>query len=158
MRYLIISISMMLAFSASCASSDIENKPMAELKITESYVMLYYKDIVAPRHFYAGILGLEASFEDDWVSLYRITPTSYVGVVKESEGAWHKVQDKNAVMLSLVVDNVDMWYNKISSNQDVVILKEIYNNNNAPIRAFLIQDPGGYTVEIFQWMNDESGN
>ncbi len=124
-----------------------------ESKITESYVMLYYRDMTAPRHFYADILGLEASFQDDWVSLYKLTATSYIGVVKEGGNAYHKVQKTNAVMLSIVVDNVDLWYNRVKANPDVPVLKEIHNSDNVPIRAFLIKDPGGYTVELFQWLN-----
>ena len=133
------------------ASDDTEIAMKSEIK--ESYVMLYYKDMTAPRHFYADILGLESTYEDDWVSLYRLTASSLVGVVKEGNESYHKVQESNAVMLSIVVDNVDVWYSKITANSDVVILQEINNNENVAIRAFLIQDPGGYSVEVFQWLN-----
>ena len=75
-----------------------------------------------------------------------------MGLVKEGEAGYHKVQESNAVMLSLVVDDVDAWYKKITAYPDVAILKEIYNNENAPIRAFLVEDPGGYSLEVFQWV------
>ena len=142
---------MLLVFSAN-ASSDSKEKTMAKSDVAESYVMLYYKTLEAPRNFYANILGLEASYEDDWVSLYRITKNSFVGTVKEGQAAYHKVQESSAVMLSLVVDDVDAWYKKITAHPDVAILKEIYNNENAPIRAFLVEDPGGYSLEVFQWV------
>ena len=138
--------------SAVVIASDSVAADSGKLGIKESYVMLYYKSLYAPRNFYGDVLGLEATFYDEWVTLYRITTSSYVGIVKEGEGAYHSVRDNNAVMLSLVVDNVNSWFDKIKLNQDVVILKEIYNNKNAPIRAFLLEDPGGYTVEVFQWM------
>jgi hypothetical protein len=144
-------ILMLLVFSAN-GSSDSKKKTMTNPDIAESYVMLYYKTLEAPRNFYANILGLEASYEDDWVSLYRITETSFVGLVKEGEAGYHKVQESNAVMLSLVVDDVDAWYKKITAYPDVALLKEIYNNENAPIRAFLVEDPGGYSLEVFQWV------
>ena len=152
MKYLLIGIIIVLAFSASYASSDNDKKMMNNSKITESYVMLYYKTLEAPRNFYGETLGLETTFEDEWVTLYRITPSSYVGVVKEGGTAYHSARETNAVMLSLVVDNVDSWYEKIKTNQNLVMLKEIYNHESAPIRAFLVEDPGGYTVEIFQWV------
>ena len=145
---------MALACSNIYASSA-ESKIRPDERINESYVMLYYRDLVAPRHFYADILGLESTLEDDWVNLYRLTANSFVGVVKEGKGAYHKVQDTNAVMLSIVVDNVDQWYARVKSFQDVKILKKIYNNENVPIRAFLIADPGAYTIEIFQWLNKQ---
>jgi len=143
---------MMLMVLGVNASSDNKEKTMNKSDIAESYVMLYYKSLDAPRNFYANILGLEASYEDDWVSLYRITENSFVGTVKEGEAAYHKVQNNNAVMLSLVVDDVDAWYKKITAHPEVLILKEIYNNENAPIRAFLVEDPGGYSLEVFQWV------
>jgi len=125
---------------------------MGNTGFRESYVMLYYRSLDAPRKFYGDVLGLKAGYEDEWVTLFSITPTSHVGVVKEGGSAWHSVQDNNAVMLSLVVDDVDGWYARIKDTQGITVLKEIYNNANAPIRAFLVADPGGYTVEIFQWL------
>ena len=152
MKNIIACVLMLLFAFAAHASSDSKEETMTKSDITESYVMLYYKALDAPRHFYANIIGLESSYEDDWVSLYRITETSFVGLVREGESGYHKVQENNAVMLSLVVDDVDAWYKKITAHADVVILKEIYDNENAPIRAFLVADPGGYSVEVFQWV------
>jgi predicted enzyme related to lactoylglutathione lyase len=152
MKKIMVCLAMMLMVLGVNASSDNKEKTMNKSDIAESYVMLYYKSLDAPRNFYANILGLEASYEDDWVSLYRITENSFVGTVKEGEAAYHKVQNNNAVMLSLVVDDVDAWYKKITAHPEVLILKEIYNNENAPIRAFLVEDPGGYSLEVFQWV------
>ena len=120
--------------------------------ISEQYTMLYYKDMQAPRDFYGGLLGLTSVMDDDWLSLYQLTPTSFVGIIKEGEDSWHKVQDTNAVMLSIVTDDVDSWYQRVVSDGKVKILQEIYDNEAVPIRAFLMQDPGGYSVEIFQWV------
>ncbi len=156
MKCLFAGIVIILACFSCYASSAKEKEVMSDSKISESYIMLYYKDMSAPRHFYADILGLESTLEDDWVNLYRLTGNSFVGVVKEGKTAYHAVQDTNAVMLSIVVDNVDQWYARVKSFQDVKILKEIYNNENVPIRAFLIADPGGYTIEIFQWLNKQN--
>ena len=155
MKYFLAGIVMILVFPFCFASSDQGSVVMHDSKINESYIMLYYRDLTAPRHFYGDILGLESTLAEDWVNLYRLTPNSFVGVVKEGKGAYHKVQDTNAVMLSIVVDDVDQWYARVKSFQDVKILKKIYNNENAPIRAFLIADPGAYTIEIFQWLNNQ---
>ena len=152
MKYLLPGILIMLSSIMSYASAEADKSMMADSKITESYVMLYYKSLDAPRKFYGKTLGLEPTYEDEWVTLYRITKGSSVGVVKEGGTAYHSAQKNNAVMLSLDVDNVDSWYKKIKASQDMVMLKELYNHESTPIRAFLIADPGGYTVEIFQWL------
>ena len=51
------------------------------------------------------------------------------------------------------MEDVDKWNEKVSAYPEIKYLKEIYNHDSVPIRAFLIEDPGGYTVEVFQWLN-----
>jgi predicted enzyme related to lactoylglutathione lyase len=121
-------------------------------KFTEQYVMLYYSDIDAAAHFYGNTLGLKAVMEDEWVILYEVLPGSLIGVVKEGGTAYHKVQETNAVMVSIVTEDVDAWYRTIAATAGITVLKEIYNHESVPIRAFLVADPGGYTLEIFQWL------
>ena len=118
----------------------------------EHYTMLYYLELGPADHFYGEVLGLERSYQDDWVHLYRTTATSYVGVVKQGPGAFHKVQAENAVMVSLVTADVDAVYKRIQQHHDVEIVRPLHNDESAPIRAFIMRDPGGYTVEIFQWL------
>ena len=149
----LMSVVIVMLVSVTANASDGEdNKIMSMGMIKESTVMLYYRELDAPREFYQHILGLQASYEDDWVSIYSLTPTSAVGLVQEGGSAYHRARKDNAVMLSLVVDNTDAWYKRIKSTGRIKILKEIYDHPKAPIRAFLIEDPGGYTVEIFQWL------
>lgn len=120
--------------------------------ITESYVMLYYKELGPAKAFYAEMLGLDAVTADDWFALYRIAPGSAVGLIREGPNAHHRVQARNAVMLSLVTPDVDAWFARVSARPDVKILKPVYEQKEAGIRGFLMEDPGGYTVEVFQWI------
>ena len=123
-------------------------------KIDEQITMLYYSadDFDDAVQFYSKDLQLKATFDDEWVKIYALTDTAFVGVVKESDGGFHKPNKQSAVMLSIVSKSVDDWYGAILNAKNVKIEHEIYNSSTAPIRAFLIRDPGGYTVEFFQWM------
>ena len=121
--------------------------------ISEHYVMLYYRDIDAARRFYGETMHLQATFQDSWVTLYRLTPSSYIGIVQEGGSAYHRARDENAVMVSIVTNDVEGWYQTLTREGSVKVLKEIYDHESVPIRAFLIEDPGGYTVEFFQWLN-----
>ena len=85
MKKIITCLLLVLWFFNAPVFSDSKEKTMEKPNIAESYVMMYYKSLDAPRNFYASVLGLEASYEDDWVSLYRITETSFVGLVMEGE-------------------------------------------------------------------------
>jgi hypothetical protein len=112
--------------------------------------MFYYKDNGPAAHFYGDVLGLEEELDWDWIKFYKTGPASSVGLVTEGDGGWHKVQDRNSVMLSLVTADVDAWYEHVSQHDDLNILKDI--SDGGPIRSFLLEDPGGYTVEFFEWL------
>ncbi len=124
-------------------------------KINEQITMLYYNadDWDKAVDFYSKDLQLEATYDDEWVKIYKLTNSAFIGVVKDSEGGFHKPNKDSAVMVSIVSDAVDDWYGAILNAKNIKIEHEIYNSTTAPIRAFLIRDPGGYTVEFFQWMS-----
>jgi len=118
-------------------------------RIDGQVVMFYYDDLAEADRFYGDTLGLEKTLDDDWVKFYRTSGDATVGLVADSAGAWHKPQPDNAVMLSIVTPEVDAWYERLRGKDDVTFLKDI--GDGGPIRSFLIRDPGGYTVEFFQW-------
>ena len=138
-----------LVFAGACTAD--EAKP----SIDSQTVMLYYKAIDEAARFYGQTLGLEKTLDSDWVKIFQVSETSSVGVVAEGSGAYHRARPDNAVMLSIVTSEVDAWYARLKAAGDVTFLKEIYNSDGAPIRAFLVEDPGGYTVEFYQWLPDE---
>ncbi len=121
--------------------------------IEETVVMLYYRELSAAAAFYGNTLGLERIYQSDTAQLYRLTPTSVVGIILEGDTAYHQAKADNAVMLSLVTPDVDAWYARVRQSKDVTILKPIANSSHNPIRAFLVEDPGGYTVEFFTWLS-----
>jgi hypothetical protein len=122
------------------------------MKIKESVTMFYYSGLAAPRDFYGKFLNLQTVFEDDWVTLFRITPNSLIGVIQGGENSFHQVQDTNAAMLSLVTDDVDAWHAKVIAYRKIEIRRDIANSKTTPVRGFIVADPGGYTVEFFQWL------
>lgn len=125
--------------------------PMTTIpSLSSQTTMFYYKDLEPVSYFYGDLLGLEKTLDWDWVKFYKTGPASTVGLVMEGDGGWHKVQESNAVMLSLVTEEVDAWYARLKDKEDLTFLKEIADGG--PIRSFLLEDPGGYTVEFFEWL------
>lgn len=125
----------------------------------ESVVFFYYEDLDAARAFYAQRLGLEPTLEMEWVTIYRIGPGSSVGLVKDGRG-YHRVAEDRPAMLSIVIDDVDGWYKHLRAAGVSVLSSPPSEEELAargedapPIRGFLVEDPGGYTVEFFSWRN-----
>lgn len=123
--------------------------------IDEQITMLYYsaEDWDKAVHFYGTDLQLEVTFDEDWVKIFKLNAGAFVGLVKDSDGGFHKPNKDSSVMVSIVSNAVDDYYGAILNAKNIKIEKEIADSDGVPIRAFLIRDPGGYTVEFFQWLN-----
>jgi predicted enzyme related to lactoylglutathione lyase len=144
---LLMCVSLILGMRPALSQQEVNMSPI----ISETVVMLYYKDITAASAFFGETLGLEMTFSQDTAKLFRLTPTSVVGVILEGDTSYHKVQASNAVMLSIVTPDVDAWYDRLMKVEGIKFLKPIADSSTNPIRAFLIEDPGGYTIEFFSW-------
>lgn len=123
--------------------------------ISATITFFYYEDLDAQIPFYEGLLGLSKTMDADWVKIYSITPTSSVGLVKQGHG-FHQVSDEKPAMLSIVTDDVDAWYQRLT-DANVPVRSELpkpgtdKEPGRAPVRGFIVEDPGGYTIEIFSW-------
>jgi predicted enzyme related to lactoylglutathione lyase len=145
-------LSLHLAFALAVLSTGPANSQEVSMPpFEDAIVMFYYRDMAGAVNFYEQVLGLEKTLDSKGAKLYRINSKSQVGLVQEGSG-YHRVQSENAVMLSLVTDDVDAWFGRISQAEGIEVLKPPQDSDKNPIRAFLVTDPGGYTVEFFQWL------
>lgn len=125
----------------------------------ETITFFYYKDLAAAEVFYSNLLGLEKTMDEDWVKIFRVTTTSSVGLVLDGKG-FHAVAEDKPAMFSIVTDDVDGWY-RLLVGSNVVVRTELRPADQkaapdrAPVRGFVVEDPGGYTVEFFSWQRSE---
>jgi hypothetical protein len=125
----------------------------------ETVTFFYYEDIGPAAEFYGEVLQLQKSMDEDWVKIYRISATSSVGIVLESRG-FHSVSKDKPVMLSIVTGDVDAWYERLTGYDTVVVSPlpapgETDDPEDPPVRGFVVEDPGGYTIEFFTWLSGE---
>jgi catechol 2,3-dioxygenase-like lactoylglutathione lyase family enzyme len=121
-------------------------------KVAEQVTFLYYDDLERAVHFYGDVLGLEKGFELSWVKMYRLSPTSTVGLVNATKGSLRPSADK-PVMVSLVVplDAVDTWYRYLKE-RGVEIKSPPAIGADGNVKAFAFRDPEGYSLEVFAWL------
>ena len=130
------------------------NRSAEVTSVTDQVTFLYYDDLTAPRKFYGETLGLTPYFEREGVSLYHPTPGATIGVVKVPGTGAAPPTKRSVVMVSIVTDDVAGWYKKLKQDPHIHIDKDLYDHPRVPIRAFEVEDPGGYPIEFFQWLSE----
>jgi len=113
----------------------------------------YYPDLEPIAAFYEGIMGFERVEDQGWAKIYRVGGNAFLGIVDGSKG-FHQAREKNAVLLTLVVDDVEAWYDYLQE-QGAHLLRELQYSEEIQIRGFFLEDPGGYTLEIQQFLRTD---
>ena len=144
---MLVAVVASIGFSDRAAAERAPGLPDVHDQVT----FLYYADLLEPRRFYGGLLGLSHYYETPWVTLYRSSPGATIGIVKRAHDSMPGDTKRDAVMVSIVTNDVNAWYQRLKRGGKVRFEKDIYDHPDVPIRAFLIRDPAGYSIEFFQW-------
>jgi len=114
----------------------------------------YYDDIETATSFYQDVLGFELAEDQGWARIFRMHGGAHVGVVDGSRG-FHRPQETSAVLLTVLVNDVDDWYERLTRH-GVPILAEIETHREIGVRCFFAQDPGGYALEFQRFLKPET--
>jgi len=107
---------------------------------------LYYEDLEKVEEFYRDIMGFELVIDQGWAKIYKVAGRAHVGLVDGNAG-YHKASPTKPVMITVVVHDVDQWYEHIRK-LGVRTLTEPRDNEELGLRMFLLEDPEGYVIEI----------
>ena len=119
--------------------------------VSAGITFFYYKDIEPAIQFYGEVMGFQLVSDQGWAKIFRIAGNSYVGVVT-GKGGFHQPQEKNAVLLTVVVNNVQEWYERLRKTE-TTLLTELQEKPDIQVRCFFLQDPAGYAIEIQQFLD-----
>ena len=116
---------------------------------------LYFNDLAKADAFYGDVLGLEKEFDLEWVKIYKLSPTSSVGLVNATGGAHRPSADK-PVMVSMVVGekDVDAWWQYLKA-KGVDVGDAPGVGGDGAVKAFGFEDPEGYSLEVFAWVDEK---
>lgn len=138
-------VSVMLIAQA-CASDN------SNPSIAAGVPFFYYNDLNAAANWYENKLGLKKVTEEEWVVIFELTDTSYLGLVNASGGSLKPTEDKGAV-LSIETSELEAWYEKLKDVEGINMIHGIEEGADGMIDEFRMTDPGGYIIEFFRWRN-----
>jgi len=127
---------------------------MDKLQVRSNITFLYYRDIKAAAHFYSQVMKFELVVDQGWAKIYAMHGNAFLGIVSGDRG-FHKARDDNAVLVTLVVDDVKGWYDYLKE-QNVAELSKLNESPDIQIQGFFFQDPGGYALEIQKFLEPET--
>ena len=126
---------------------------MAVTQPNSTITWFYYNGLDEATAFYGTTLGLEQVLDAGWAKIYRTTGNAFVGLVDAQAGKGVcETQEKNAVLLTLVVDDVPGWYERLKA-AGVDIPGEVKVMEEVQIRTFFLSDPGGYSIEVQEFLD-----
>lgn len=118
--------------------------------ITGGVPFFYYDDLKAAANWYETQLGLKKVAEKNWVVVFELTPSSYIGLVNASGGSMVPTEKKGA-LLSIEAEELEAWYDYLKDKPGIKLIHGIEEGASGMIEEFRMMDPGGYIVEFFRW-------
>lgn len=123
-------------------------------KLDAQITFLYYKDFTEAVNFFENILDLELVDDQGAARIYRISGGAFIGVVDEKEGHCQS-QETNAVLITLVTEDVKGWYDYLLS-KGIEMETPVQRPESFPVECFFFKGPGGYEFEIQKFLKEET--
>ena len=114
---------------------------------------MYFKELAEPARFMEEVLQLELVDDQGFARIYRVGGGGFIGIVDEAKGH-HRAQDDNAVLITLVVDEVQPWHERLNG-MGLRMLSGIKTVPEANVECFFFVGPGGYHFEIQKFLDPE---
>ena len=120
------------------------------LGINGGLMFLYYDGIEEAAKFYEETLGFELKLDREWVKIFKYATDCHVGLVDISMGS-HKIMEEKSSRLQLMVDDAQSWWDYVKSKGLTPNKDKLVEGKTLKIKAFAVNDPGGYTVEFCEY-------
>jgi len=116
----------------------------------------YYDDLEKAAEFYGEVMGFELVIDVDFAKVYRVSNGAHMGIVDGKRGSMKPTEDK-PVMLTFIVDDIEDWYEYLSS-KGVDVFQPPEEAAYLKMKTLLLRDPEGYVVEILEFLKKPYGH
>jgi len=130
----------------NCFKPNCQESSMQHPETKGILTFFYYKDLQKAADFYEKIMGFQLIQDQKWAKIFKVRDNAYMGCVDGNVG-YHKYSDTKPVMLTVIVDDPDAWYEHFKAN-GIETINEPHDDKDLNLRIFLLHDPEGYVIEI----------
>ncbi|PEQ13080.1 hypothetical protein B2G71_09680 [Novosphingobium sp. PC22D] len=127
--------------------------PVGAGPISGVHTMFYYEDLASAIRWYDRV-GFENVLNLDFVSIFRITPSSYLSLVDGNGGGSQRAtRDGNkGAILSIETTDLERWHRHLFLQGIDGTGVGLEVGCGGRTIEFKLRDPGGYTIEFFEWL------
>lgn len=115
----------------------------------QQVTFLTVSDLEQSTEFYQDTLGLELVLDQGPCKIFRVSSDGFIGICEPNQ---HRNVSTDGVIITLVSDDVDGWYNRLKA-KGVPFTKPPAENPTFNIYHCFLRDPDGHLLEI-QRFND----
>jgi catechol 2,3-dioxygenase-like lactoylglutathione lyase family enzyme len=116
----------------------------------QQVTFLYTTELDATSQFYEDVLGLPQVLDQGGCRIYRVADNAFLGFCSHSSAG--RRDDTTGVVLTLVTDEVDQWYERLRA-WGVAFESAPAHNPTYNIYHCFLRDPNGYLVEIQRFLD-----
>ncbi|MFQ5660792.1 MAG: VOC family protein [Gammaproteobacteria bacterium] len=133
------------------AASDVLSVEVSDLPSVEASVpFFYYNNLEAAKEWYEHKMGWRKVTDYGWFAVFKVTPTSYLGLIGTEEGGLPPTAKKNG-LLSISTNDLGAWYARLARIPNIKFLNGIKTAARGLVEEFKVEDPEGYVIEFFRW-------
>lgn len=128
---------------------------MPHPRVDQQITFIFVSDLARSARFYEETMGFELWLDQGSCRIYEVLNRSgLIGICQtsdDSKGAY-KADSGDSVILTIVTQDVDAWYEHLQSN-GVAFDKAPATNPRFRIYHCFLRDPDGYLIEIQRFLD-----
>ncbi len=127
-------------------------------RVEGAYTLFYYDDVPSAARWYADVVGFEKLLDFGWLALFRLGQQAYLGLVSSDLGSQRPVQgDNRGVLLTISTQDLAAWHQRLFEKGVPGTGEGLQIGCDSLTIEFKVRDPGGYTLEFFEWLEVPHG-
>lgn len=108
---------------------------------------VYTLDLDSTVEFYADVLGLKCIRDEGDARIFATVANAAIGICSAFAD---RVVEPRGCMISIVTDDVDAWYQRITG-KGISVDRPPHRLEQFGIYTFFVNDPNGYVIEFQQF-------